>query len=72
MDNVLFDHFRAHQVDRIFAGAGFSLDSEAEIELHNDQFAWDADAVSITMDDFEYQNPLLLRLPLSPFRKMEM
>ena len=57
VDNVLFDHFRAHQVDRIFAGAGFSLDSEAEIELHNDQFAWDADAVFITMDDFEYQNP---------------
>ena len=64
VDSILYEHYRAHQIDRIFTNAGYSLDLEGEIELHRDQFAWDAEAISLSSDDFDYNEPSLFSVML--------
>lgn len=59
VDAILYSHFRSHQVDRSFTQSGYTLDTEGEIEMHRDQFAWDAEAISLSSDDFPFQNPAL-------------
>ena len=64
VDAILYEHYRAHQIDRIFTNSGYSLDLEGEIELHRDQFAWDAEAISLSSDNFDFNEPTLFSLTL--------
>ena len=32
VDDILYEHYRAQQLDRIFTNSGYSLDLEGEIE----------------------------------------
>ena len=64
VDAILYEHYRAHQIDRVFTNAGYSLDLEGEIELHRDQFAWDAEAISLSSDDFDFNEPFLFSVTL--------
>ena len=64
VDAILYEHYRAHQIDRIFTNSGYSLDLEGEIELHRDQFAWDAEAISLSSDDFDFNEPSLFSVML--------
>ncbi len=64
VDSILYEHYRAHQIDRIFTNSGYSLDLEGEIELHRDQFAWDAEAISFSSDDFDFNEPYFFTVKL--------
>ncbi len=59
VDSILYDHYRSHQMDRVFNGSGFTLDAEGEIEGHRDRFAWDAQAILISSEDFDFKSPSL-------------
>ena len=53
---ILYSHFRATEVDRIYNEGGLSLHREGELDLHAENFAWDAEAVSVNVDDLNYTN----------------
>ena len=54
---ILYSHFRATEVDRTYNEGGLSLHREGELDLHAENFAWDAEAVSVNVDDLNYTNP---------------
>ena len=56
-ETILYSHFRATEVDRIYNEGGLSLHREGELDLHAENFAWDAEAVSVNVDDLNYTNP---------------
>lgn len=64
VDAILYSHYRSHQLDRSFTQAGYTLDAEGEIEMHRDQFAWDAEAISLSSEDFNFQEPVLASVQL--------
>jgi hypothetical protein len=64
-ETILFSHFRAIQVDRIFNEGGLSLPKEGELDLHAEQFAWDAEALSIQLSDLNLSNPPIARVELT-------
>ena len=52
----------AHQIDRVFSSTGYTLATEAAIDLHRDQFAWDAEAILVNSDEFEFSSRVLASL----------
>jgi hypothetical protein len=64
-ETILFSHFRAIQVDRIFNEGGLSLPKEGELDLHAEQFAWDAEALSIQLSDLNLSNPPIAKVELT-------
>ena len=70
VDAILYDHFRAHQIDRVFSSTGYTLATEAAIDLHRDQFAWDAEAILVNSDEFEFSLPVLAALSFKDLPKV--
>ncbi|MDG1139015.1 MAG: hypothetical protein P8N49_05795 [Opitutales bacterium] len=70
VDAILYSHFRSHQLDRSFTQAGYTLDTEGEIEMHRDQFAWDAEAISLSSDDFPFNSPALASISFQSIPKV--
>ena len=42
-ESILYSQFRALQVDQTYSQGGLALSEEAELDLHGEQFAWDAE-----------------------------
>ena len=60
-ETILYSHFRAIQVDRIFNEGGLSLPKEGELDLHAEQFAWDAGFID-PAGDLNLSNPPIAEL----------
>tara|TARA_B100001057_G_scaffold497761_1_gene602801 strand:- start:3251 stop:5788 length:2538 start_codon:yes stop_codon:yes gene_type:complete len=69
IESILYSHFRAHLVEDIYTEGGFVLDEEAEIDLRINDFAWDAEALSLSLDDLEATDPHLVTLSMSALPK---
>ena len=54
IETILYSQFRAQLVDQTYSQGGFSLSKEAELDLHGEQFAWDAEALSLRIEDLGY------------------
>ena len=50
---------RAAQVDRTYGDGGVALALEGELDLHGEQFAWDAEIISLTIEDLNISDPVL-------------
>ncbi|MFP6901011.1 MAG: hypothetical protein VCA36_08705, partial [Opitutales bacterium] len=50
---ILFDDFRASQVEESFRSTGFSLPLEAELDLRGNDLLWKYEAVSLDAESFE-------------------
>ena len=57
IETILYSQFRAHLVDQTYSQGGFSLSKEAELDLHGEQFAWDAEAFSLRIEDLNLSDP---------------
>lgn len=51
VESVLYSYFRSALIEDVYTIGGFVLDGEAEIDLRINDFAWDAEALSITLED---------------------
>jgi hypothetical protein len=69
VESILYSHFRANLVDEIYTEGGFVLDDEAEIDLRINDFAWDAEALSLNADDLNITDPHLVTLSIKAFPK---
>ena len=69
IEGILYSHFRASLVDDIYSQGGFVLSKEAEIDLRIDDFAWDAEALSLSLDDLNASDPHLVTLTVSALPK---
>ena len=56
---ILYTHYRAAQVDRTYGDGGVALALEGELDLHGEQFAWDAEIISLTAEDLNISDPVL-------------
>mgnify|MGYP001156972161 CR=1 FL=1 len=61
-ETILYSHFRALRVDENIAQGGLSLAEEAQLDLHGEQFAWDAEVYSLQSDDLNLSDPRLSTL----------
>ena len=57
VESALFSHFRANQVDQIYSEGGFTLEKEGELDLFGNQFAWNANLLSLNSDDLNTSIP---------------
>ena len=57
IETILYSQFRAQLVEQIYSQGGFSLSKEAELDLHGEQFAWDAEALSLRIEDLNLSDP---------------
>ena len=69
VEGIVYSHFRASAVDEIYQDAGFVLKEEAKMDLHLNDFAWDAEAVSLGLDDLGDTGPFLAKLAVSELPK---
>ena len=65
VETILYSQFRALQVDQIYSQGGLSLNREAELDLHGEQFAWDAELISIDLDDLNLSDPTIAVITLN-------
>ena len=59
VESALYTHFRANQVDQIYSDGAFTLEKEGELDLFSNQFAWNADILSLNSDDLNMTVPEL-------------
>ena len=59
VEAILYSQFRAQLVEQAYSQGGFSLSKEAELDLHGEQFAWDAEALSLQIEDLNLSDPAL-------------
>ena len=69
IESILYSHFRASLVEDVYTDGGFVLNKEAEIDLRINDFAWDAEALSLTLDDLNASDPHLVTLTVSALPK---
>ncbi len=62
VESVLFSHFRTSLIDQVYGASGFALGSEAELDLHNDSFAWDGEILEVKKDASNKTEPEVMRL----------
>jgi len=62
IETILYSHFRASLVEDIYTEGGFVLNEEAAIDLRINDFAWDAEALSLSLDDVNASDPYLATL----------
>lgn len=65
VETILYSQFRAMQVDLTYNQGGLALHREAELDLHGEQFAWDAELLSIEVDDLNLSDPAIAVITLS-------
>jgi hypothetical protein len=65
IESITYSHFRASLVDQIYYDAGFVLNEEAEMDLRLNDFAWDAEALSLGLDDLGENGPYLAKLTVN-------
>ena len=65
IETILYSQFRAQLVDQTYSQGGFSLSKEAELDLHGEQFAWDAEALSLRVEDLNLSDPALGSISLN-------
>jgi hypothetical protein len=70
VESILYSHFRASLVEDIYTEGGFVLKEEAEIDLRINDFAWDAEALSLNVDDLNLSDPHLVTLSIKAFPKV--
>lgn len=69
VESILYSHFRAGLVEDVYTDGGFVLNEEAEIDLRINDFAWDAEALSLSLDDVNASDPLLAQLSITALPK---
>ena len=69
IESILYSHFRASLVEGVYTDGGFVLNKEAEIDLRINDFAWDAEALSLSLDDLNASDPHLVTLTVSALPK---
>lgn len=62
VESVLYTHFRANQVDQIYSDGAFTLEKEGELDLFSNQFAWNADILSLNSNDLNMTVPELFSI----------
>ena len=65
IETILYSLFRAMQVDQTYNQGGVVLSKEAELDLHGEQFAWDAEVISLDVDDLNLSDPVIAELTFS-------
>ncbi|MDC0157358.1 hypothetical protein OAK38_06335 [Verrucomicrobia bacterium] len=65
VEDIAYSYFRASLVDEIYYDAGFVLEEEAKMDLSLNDFAWDAEALSLGLDDLGDTGPFLAKLAVS-------
>ena len=65
VETILYSQFRALQVDQTYSQGGFALSEEAELDLHGEQFAWDAELISIEVGDLNLSDPVIAKITLT-------
>jgi hypothetical protein len=70
VESILYSHFRASLVVDVYTEGGFVLKEEAEIDLRINDFAWDAEAFSLNVDDLNLSDPHLVTLSIKAFPKV--
>ena len=65
METILYSQFRSLQVDQIYNQGGLALNEEAKLDLHGEQFAWDAELLSIEVDDLNLSDPVIAVISLT-------
>ena len=51
--------------DQTYSQGGLALSEEAELDLHGEQFAWDAELLSIELDDLNLSDPVIAVITLT-------
>ena len=69
IEDILSSHFRASIVDEIYYDGGFVLNEEAKMDLRLNDFAWDAEALSLGLDDLGETGPYLVKLTVGELPK---
>ena len=64
-ETILYSQFRALEVDQTYSQGGLSLDQEAELDLHGEQFAWDAELFSLEVEDLDLDDPAIAVVQIS-------
>ena len=64
-ETILYSLFRAMQVDQTYNQGGVALNKEAELDLHGEQFAWDAEVISLDVEDLNLSDPVIAELTFS-------
>ena len=65
VETILYSQFRALQVDQTYSQGGLALSGEAELDLHGEQFAWDAELIAIEVDDLNISDPAIAVITLT-------
>ena len=65
VETILYSQFRSLQVDQIYNQGGLALNEEAKLDLHGEQFAWDAELLSIEVDDLNLSDPVIAVISLT-------
>jgi hypothetical protein len=65
VEGIIYSHFRAQIIDEIYQETGFVLNEEAKLDLRLNDFAWDAEALSLGLDDLGQTGPYLAKLVAS-------
>ena len=65
VETILYSQFRALQVDQTYSQGGLALSGEAELDLHGEQFAWDAELIAIEVDDLNISDPAIALITLT-------
>jgi len=69
IESITYSHFRASLVDEIYYDVGFVLNEEAKIDLRLNDFAWDAEALSLELEDLGETGPYLAKLTVNELPK---
>ncbi len=69
VEGIVYSHFRASTVDEIYQDVGFVLKEEAKMDMRLNDFAWDAEALSLGLDDLGEVGPFLAKLAVSELPK---
>lgn len=69
VEGIVYSHFRASVVDEIYQDTGFVLKEEAKMDLRLNDFAWEAEALSLSLDDLGDNGPFLAKLAVSELPK---
>jgi hypothetical protein len=65
VETILYSQFRALEIDKTYSMGGLSLKKEAGLDLHGEQFAWDAEVISLQVDDLDFEDPEIANIRIT-------